>query len=371
VIPRLARTDAAKRRARQTMRGFRPVRNIDAGALLELFLVYAVAAILGIRVYLELTGYPQVGGDGLHIAHMLWGGLLMLITIVMLIAFLGKGVVRLGAILGGLGFGMFIDELGKFVTSDNNYFFQPTFALIYVIFVILFLAFRAIDRQTTLTQDEALVNALDIVKELVRHDLDAKEKQQALDLLARSDQSNPIVTALQGSLEQATAVPSKRPDPAVRLARWAHRLYIRVIGFSWFAGGLIALFVLLAVADAVSFVNTVVSDPRFRAGAPNLSFVDWADMLSSGAFAGLVAAGVVALRRSRVFAYQWFRRAMLVSIFLSQVFSFYSEQLLAIVGLAINLLLLGALNYTISEEEEGAAAIPVTGAPASSAIGVP
>src|SRR5262245_17887202 len=128
--------------ARAVVRGFRPVRNVDGGALLELILVYAVATILCIRVYLELTGYPKIGGDGLHIAHMLWGGLLMLIALVLLIAFLGKGTVRLGAIAGGLGFGLFIDELGKFITNDNNYFYRPTFAVMYVIFVLLFFSFR-------------------------------------------------------------------------------------------------------------------------------------------------------------------------------------------------------------------------------------
>ena len=68
------------------------VRNIDGGSYLEAFLVSAVAAILVIRLYLELTGYPQIGGGGIHVAHVLWGGLLMLIAQVMLLAFLGKHV---------------------------------------------------------------------------------------------------------------------------------------------------------------------------------------------------------------------------------------------------------------------------------------
>ena len=49
----------------------RLVRNADADNLLERFLVAAAAAVLGIRLYLEATGYPQVGGRVLHIAHML------------------------------------------------------------------------------------------------------------------------------------------------------------------------------------------------------------------------------------------------------------------------------------------------------------
>ena len=44
----------------------------------ELFLFAAVATVLLVRTFLAVSGYPQVGGGGLHIAHVLWGGLLML-----------------------------------------------------------------------------------------------------------------------------------------------------------------------------------------------------------------------------------------------------------------------------------------------------
>jgi hypothetical protein len=52
--------------------------------LLDTFLVSAIAAIVVIRIFLEATGYPQLGG-GLHIAHVLWGGLGMLVAIVLLL----------------------------------------------------------------------------------------------------------------------------------------------------------------------------------------------------------------------------------------------------------------------------------------------
>src|SRR5437762_1459633 len=122
---------------------FRPfgrvTRNAEAPLLIESFFVAAVASLLGIRWFLSTTGYPQVGSNGLHIAHMLWGGLLMLLAIQLLLSFLDRPVQHAAAVIAGLGFGTFIDEIGKFVTSDNDYLFRPAIALIYVVFVTAFL----------------------------------------------------------------------------------------------------------------------------------------------------------------------------------------------------------------------------------------
>ena len=44
----------------------------------DTFLFAAAATVLITRTYLKLTGYPQVGGHSqLHVAHVLWGGLLL------------------------------------------------------------------------------------------------------------------------------------------------------------------------------------------------------------------------------------------------------------------------------------------------------
>jgi hypothetical protein len=50
------------------------LRDFEAGRLLDLVLVMAVLSVLLIRFWLHFTGFPQIGGDTLHIAHMLWGG---------------------------------------------------------------------------------------------------------------------------------------------------------------------------------------------------------------------------------------------------------------------------------------------------------
>jgi len=57
------------------------IRNIYADQHFEAFLVTAVASIIGIRFFLSLTGYPKLGGGGLHIAHVLVGGFFMMVAI--------------------------------------------------------------------------------------------------------------------------------------------------------------------------------------------------------------------------------------------------------------------------------------------------
>ena len=49
-----------------------PSRNSDGLLLVDSFVVAAVVSFLGIRAFLTLTGFPSIGGGGLHIAHMLW-----------------------------------------------------------------------------------------------------------------------------------------------------------------------------------------------------------------------------------------------------------------------------------------------------------
>jgi len=53
---------------------------------------------------------------------------------------------------------------------------------------------------------------------------------------------------------------------------------------------------------------------------------------------------------ARLDAYRWFQRAVLISIFFGQVFVFYREQLLAIVGLVIDLIVFTVLKYMIGQE---------------------
>lgn len=326
------------------------VRNVDAGQLLENFLVSAVGALLAIRFYLALTGYPQIGGHGLHVAHMLWGGLLMLVALVMGFAFLGKRVQHAASIIGGLGFGTFIDELGKFITSDNNYFFHPTIAIIYVIFMVIFLAFRAIDRRHRLTQQGYLANALEVIREAVVHDMDEDDRRRALSLLNESDPREPLVSGLRTILDQSPVRATNRAGFSRRVSRLARDWYVRMVRWSWFPRLIVAVFTIHAVATVVGLGLLIAADKGFSLQNPGISFAEAGSTLSSAVSDFLVLVGVIRLRSSRLAAFHWFKRAILVSIFLAQFFSFYRQEVVAVLWLLGDLFLLASLDYLIHAE---------------------
>src|SRR2546430_14338644 len=176
------------------------IRN-DRPVLVDSFLISAVLTVLALRVYLAAAHYPQLGGNGLHVAHVLWGGLLMVVAIGMLLSLLTWRWQVTAAFIGGAGFGLFIDELGKFLTSDNNYFFKPTASLIYALFVVLFLTAREMRHFRKLTPRENLVNAVEASKQLALGPISGATRNRALAWLDAADQSHPLTRLLHRQFE--------------------------------------------------------------------------------------------------------------------------------------------------------------------------
>jgi hypothetical protein len=293
------------------------LRDLHSGHHLELFLVSAVSAVLAIRGYLRLTNYPKVGGDSLHIAHMLWGGLLMLAALLILLAFIGETSRRLAALLGGVGFGTFIDEVGKFVTHDNDYFYRPAVAIMYVTFVLTYLALRSVRRRHA-THHEYLVNALQEMEQAVVRDLQPEERDRALLYLSRADARDPLVAGLRQVLVRAELRPAA-PGLLSRSRQSLVARYRELARHPAFARMLIAFFVAQIVIKLIHVGFVVSRTEPFGGVVSRLAFmnrevegytiVEWLQLGSSLISAAFIAAGVVLIRRSRRPGLRMFQRA--------------------------------------------------------------
>jgi hypothetical protein len=271
---------------------------------------------------------------------------------VILLGFLSAPLTRLAAVVGGLGFGAFIDELGKFLTSDNDYFFRPTVALIYAVFVALFLVFRTLNLSRPLTRQEYLVNALELIKDLVHEDLDEVEKLRVDDYLSQGDPKDPLVVALRDLLSRIEPVPLSIPSRIGRVRRVLHSLYSDLIAWRWFRLGVIAFFTTYSVVSLSYILFVSVARPTLADTWVSLigNVPELAVLISSCIATVCIAVGIVALKWSRLRAYQMFRLSLLVSIFFTQFFSFYLQQFAALLGFGLNVLTLEAIRYLIREE---------------------
>jgi len=338
-------------------------RRVNAVAYMEIFFVAAVTSVLAIRLFLALTGYPQIGGGGLHIAHMLWGGLLMLGSLIILLCFIGQTSERLATLIGGIGFGTFIDETGKFITSDSNYFFQPAISIIYILFVALFVFMRALESRQHFTEQEYVLNALRVIEEVVVRDLDEDERRKAEDYLRAGGSASYLHVALQKVLSHAVTVTPKSPGLIERAKSFVADIYRSAARQWWFSFGVIAFFLgQLGIQLLYAFILVFIIGlgwneifdfrliNRIIVNFLHLTFVDWIEIgfsLLSGAF---VMWGIVCMRRSRLKAFAWFERSILISILITQVFAFYKEQFSALLGLFLNIAVLFAVRFGIEQE---------------------
>ena len=338
----------------------RASRNVNLPALHLAFFVTAIVTELCIRTQLWLTNYPQLGGHGLHIAHLLWGGLFMVVALAILLSFLGRGARQAAAIVAGVGFGFFIDELGKFITADNNYFFKPAAGIIYLIFIALYLGSRAFQRHRGLNEAERVRNTVELIGEATQGPFKAEYREQALALLAEVPASHPLRDSLVALAEGIDTTPNPNPPWYRRFADGVAARYQRWAEQRWFHNAVIGVFVFWACASILAIVGLVLSfgfgGAAARAGFQedsigHLNFLNWATLISTAVSTVLVFVGLTRLvRGDRLDAYRWLAWALLVSIFVTRVFVFVESQFGAVFGVAIDVLLLISVQLMAKQE---------------------
>ncbi|MFV8182887.1 hypothetical protein [Streptomyces sp. AF1B] len=332
-----------------------PARTATVGADLRLFLLSSIATVLLTRRLLASTGYPKLGGHGtgLHIAHMLWGGLLMAAGLVVRLAFLGRRARLCGAVAGGVGFGLFIDEIGKVVSDGGGYLYRPAAGLIYLAFVALVVLNRwLVPRGEARDERARTARAADTALTGVVSGLTDAQRRSALGMLAGS--TRPVDVALVRLLEcvetaperSRVRVPGVLRAAAVR-ARAAVSASVAHPATLWVA----LTWTLLQGAALLFGVGRDLAAGRLR-HEPEWGAVTGLVGCSAVMLAPAVA-GVVRLRRDRVRGLGLLRASLLVDLPAGQAFNFVVNQFAAVtnwlIGLCLLVVVTGALHRARQE----------------------
>lgn len=249
-------------------------------------LIAFAASVIVTRVYLELTGYPQIGSGNLHIAHVLWGGLLLYIAALLPLTLLNRAALIWSAICNGAGIGLFIDEVGKFITRDVDYFYPPAAPIIYAFFLLSVLFYFFVRRPVRHDARAELYRAVEELPPLVDGVLLAQERQEIQERLAYARQStDPQIAALAITLadyltdEQqhiAVGAPGRVQRFRQRVIEWGYklgpqrhrRIILFLVGLQGFVALLqISLLALIALAPDVftqPLGEVLVTDNQLR-----------------------------------------------------------------------------------------------------------
>ena len=200
------------------------VRRTNAEDYLLISLTSFAATVILTRAGLQLAGFPQIGNSVLHIAHALWGGLLLIAAALIPLALANPWAFKTSAYLSGIGIGLFIDEVGKFITQANDYFFPPALPIIYGFFLLIVLVYLYIRRPQEIDPRKAMYNVLDGVKAALDGYLDTEEigrLEEQLSVAQTSDQ--PEIASMANSIraylrDNSLLLPVSKPDTWERFA---------------------------------------------------------------------------------------------------------------------------------------------------------
>jgi hypothetical protein len=234
----------------------------EAQTYLLLSLVAFGSTVIIVRLFLQLTGYPQIASGTLHIAHLLWGGLCLFVAVLLVLIWDNPGALRAAAALSGIGIGLFIDEVGKFITQTNDYFFPPAAPIIYGFFLVTVFLYLYIRRPDELEPGHAMVLSLEKLQDAIYGDLEREDiKELAKNLaLARQSERREILALANILYEyvQDGNVPFKDNEPRFLrrieslVTNWGLR-----IGCGWHRGLILGGLVIISLSALVTVATLI------------------------------------------------------------------------------------------------------------------
>lgn len=162
-----------------------PIKRKYADRYFRLNLLSFAASVTLTRIILEATGYPQLGGETLHIAHVLPGGVLLYAGCLLPLVYANRWAYTWSSVLSGVGVGLFIDEVGKFITQSNDYFFPAAAPIIYAFFVTFVLIYTRVAKGTPQGTREEFFAVLESLGAAIDHEMDPEEHDELCERLQR------------------------------------------------------------------------------------------------------------------------------------------------------------------------------------------
>jgi hypothetical protein len=313
----------------------------------ESYLLLSIAAfgvtVIAVRVFLQLTGFPQIGNSVLHIAHALWGGLLLFIAVLLPLLLANRWAIQASALLSGVGIGLFIDEVGKFITQANDYFFPAALPLIYGFFLLTVFVYLLFRRRRQEDPRSALYRTLEGLQDVLDRDLDTLEAARIkahLTIAKQADREDivSLANAISVYLEKETGrLAPARPGYWKRISGHMDTLSSR-LGRRWHHAIISAILILWALVALGSAAVLLLELPTLDS-----DIVQWRD--------GLIAIQALVGALMIVAAVAWFSGresagvrfaiiAFLLSLVALQMLYFYLSQFQALTVTLLQLLFL-------------------------------
>jgi hypothetical protein len=340
----------------------KPVQRRHATTYLLITLLSFAFSVTATRLFLNLTGFPQLGGGGLHFAHVLWGGLLLFIACMLPLIWINQWALRFSSLIAGLGVGLFIDEVGKFITSSNNYFFPSAAPIIYAFFLLTVLVFVQVRQQRIRSARAEMYMILEDFAEVLDRDISQLEYDQMLSKIEKiiEGQEDAQLVALAKSLKfylknKHTLIVPHEPDIIERMysgwkkfeARWLTRNKMRVVLMVglllWAAWAIVSQLSMYRLTHNVVQLQYLVEQFMTNNLIRNASGMNWfeAQILLEGAMGvgALISVGFFLVKKDKIGTWIGILD-LVITLVVINLLTFYFDQFSTIAFASIQFVLL-------------------------------
>lgn len=329
----------------------------NAADLVLLLMISGLVTLLVTRFFLQLFGWPTISFGVWHIAHANWGGALMVVGSILMLIFHGEKIRKTAAVISGMGWGLFIDEVGKYITKNNDYWFQPAIVVIYVSFIILYLVYRHLENNQPQDTKTLLYGAIDNLEDAAENDLSETKKREVINKLEKviKKENDLNIKDLAKELKlffekQKTKEVDKKSWWRILIAKTGYYSYNKFFKTRLVRYGLTTYASVWAINEIQETIRILINPQKMQMiqklnnGYDLISKSDFYMMvgkiMSDSVVAVFFVMGIFFMAtKKKNKGLRFFQMGLIVSIFLSTVFKLYFEQFSEVLVLAISIIL--------------------------------